>query len=77
MGCNFSKSQLCFFVPTLFRPTELVKVIKALVKLLWREFPGGQVVRGFPGGRTSGKEPAASAGDIRDMGSIVGSGRSP
>ena len=77
MGCNFSKSQLCFFVPTLFRPTELVKVIKALIKLLWREFPGGQVVRGFPGGSTSDKEPAAKAGDIRNMGSIPGSGRSP
>ena len=31
---------------------------------------------GFPGG-TSGKEPSANAGDIRDMGLIPGSGRSP
>ena len=31
---------------------------------------------GFPG-HTSGKEPSASAGDIRDMSSIPGSGRSP
>ena len=31
---------------------------------------------GFPGG-TSGKEPPANAGDIRDVGSIPGSGRSP
>ena len=31
---------------------------------------------GFPGG-ASGKEPAASAGDVRDMGLIPGSGRSP
>ena len=29
---------------------------------------------GFPGG-TDGKNPLASAGDIRDMGSISGSGR--
>ena len=31
---------------------------------------------GFPGG-TSGKEPPASAGDMRDIGLIPGSGRSP
>ena len=31
---------------------------------------------GFPGG-TSGKELPANAGDIRDMGSILASGRSP
>ena len=31
---------------------------------------------GFPG-TTSGKEPAANAGDIRDAGSVPGSGRSP
>ena len=31
---------------------------------------------GFPGGSV-GKEPACNAGDIRDMGSIPGSGRSP
>ena len=30
----------------------------------------------FPGG-TSGKEPAASAGDVRDVGSVPQSGRSP
>ena len=30
----------------------------------------------FPGG-TSGKEPAASAGDVRDVGSVPRSGRSP
>ena len=30
---------------------------------------------GFPGG-TSGKEPTAIAGDLRDTGSIPGSGRS-
>ena len=77
MGCNFSKNQLCFFVPTPFRPTDLVNVIKALIKLLWGEFPGDQVVWGFPGGSTSGKEPAANAGDIKDVGSIPGSGRSP
>ena len=32
-------------------------------------------LQGFPGG-TSGKESARSAGDIRDMGSIPGAGRS-
>ena len=31
---------------------------------------------GFPGG-SSGKEFATNAGDVRDMGSIPGSGRSP
>ena len=31
---------------------------------------------GFPSG-TSGKEPPANAGDVRDMGLIPGSGRSP
>ena len=31
---------------------------------------------GFPGGSV-GKEPACSAGDTGDMGSIPGSGRSP
>ena len=31
---------------------------------------------GFPGG-TSGKEPHANAGDVRDEDSIPGSGRSP
>ena len=31
---------------------------------------------GFPGG-TSGKEPHANAGDVRDEDSILGSGRSP
>ena len=31
---------------------------------------------GFPGG-TNGKKPPANAGDIRDMGSIPGLGRSP
>ena len=30
----------------------------------------------FPGG-ASGKEPASSAGDIREVGLILGSGRSP
>ena len=34
------------------------------------------VKRDFPGG-TSGKEPIANAGDLKDMGSIPGSGRSP
>jgi len=35
------------------------------------------VKRGFPGG-ASGKEPACqNAGDIRDVGSVLGSGRSP
>ena len=34
------------------------------------------VVLGFPGG-ARGKEPPASAGDVRDMSSIPGSGRSP
>ena len=33
-------------------------------------------LQGFPGG-TSGKESTCSAGDIRDMGSIPGAGRSP
>ena len=33
-------------------------------------------MRGFPGG-TSGKNPPANAGDVRDSGSILGSGRSP
>ena len=32
--------------------------------------------RGFPSG-TNGKEPSANAGDIRDLSSIPGSGRSP
>ena len=33
---------------------------------------------GFPGGITGGKKKkSASAGDLRDMGSIPGSGRSP
>ena len=32
--------------------------------------------RGFPGG-SRGKEPACNTGDIRDWGSIPGSGRSP
>ena len=32
--------------------------------------------RGFPGG-TSGKELPANAGDVRDVGSIPGLGRSP
>ena len=31
---------------------------------------------GFPGG-TSGKEPPANAGDMRDIGLILGAGRSP
>ena len=31
---------------------------------------------GFPGG-TSGKNPPANAGDLRDMGSFSGLGRSP
>ena len=31
---------------------------------------------GFPGG-AGGKEPAVSAGDIRDVGLILGLGRSP
>ena len=35
-----------------------------------------RVKRGFPGG-TSGKEPIANAGDVRDMGSVPGPGRSP
>ena len=34
------------------------------------------IVLGFRGG-ASGKEPCASAGDLRDMGSIPGSGRFP
>ena len=33
-------------------------------------------MRGFPGG-TNGKNPPANAGDTRDLGSILGSGRSP
>ena len=35
-----------------------------------------RLARGFPGG-TSGKEPAANAGDTRDGGSIPGWGRPP
>ena len=35
----------------------------------------GSSLMGFPGG-TSGKEPPANAGDKRDVGSILGSGRS-
>ena len=35
-----------------------------------------QLLIGFPGG-TSGKEPAANAGDVRDADSVPGSGRSP
>ena len=35
-----------------------------------------RVKRGFPGG-TSGKEPIANAGDVRDTGSVPGPGRSP
>ena len=34
-----------------------------------------QLLIGFPGG-TSGKEPAANAGDVRDADSVPGSGRS-
>ena len=34
------------------------------------------IIKGFPGG-ASGKEPAANAGDIRDMVLIPGSGRFP
>ena len=34
------------------------------------------VKRGFPGG-ASGKNLPANAGDIRDAGSVLGSGRSP
>ena len=34
------------------------------------------IYKGFPSG-TSGKEPSANAGDVRDMHSIAGSGRSP
>ena len=34
------------------------------------------LIWGFPGG-TSGKEPPANAGDVGDVGSIPGSGRSP
>ena len=33
-------------------------------------------IGGFPGD-ASGKEPACSAGDVRDMGSMPGSGSSP
>ena len=42
---------------------------RAAKRLLWSHM-------GFPGG-ASGKEPACSTGDIRDIGSIPGSGRSP
>ena len=43
-----------------------------------RGYLGTQQVgsRGFPGG-ACGEEPAGNAGDIRDMGSIPGPGRSP
>ena len=34
------------------------------------------MVKGFPGG-VSDKEPTANTGDVRDMGSIPGLGRSP
>ena len=37
------------------------------MKLLFKGFPGGSVV----------KNPSANSGDIRDLGSIPGSGRSP
>ena len=37
---------------------------------------GGSKKQGFPGG-TSGKEPTCNAGDLRDVGLIPGSGRSP
>ena len=39
-------------------------------------FPQPYCLLGFPG-RASGKEPAASAGDMRDMGLILGWERSP
>ena len=38
--------------------------------------PPSELLKGFPGG-TSGKEPTANAGDIREAGSIPGLGRSP
>ena len=43
-------------------------------RLNW--MPPQEALRVFPGGN-SGKEPAASVGDIRDSGSIPGLGRSP
>ena len=36
-----------------------------------------QKIVGFPGGASDIKNPPANAGDIRDAGSIPGSGRSP
>ena len=44
--------------------------------LLVSVFPVYVDYQGFPGG-TRGEEPPASAGDVRDLGSIPGWGRSP
>ena len=52
-----------------------VKLIS--VSLMWRSLLiWTMAVSGFPGG-TSGKNPPANAGDTGDVGSILGSGRSP
>ena len=39
--------------------------------------PEFEAIRGFPNGGTSGKESKCNAGDTRDEGSILRSGRSP
>ena len=41
-----------------------------------KESKASHLLWGFPGG-TSGKEPPASAGDVRDASAIPGSGRCP
>ena len=50
-----------------FGPFQLVTVLFTLSGLVFWGFPGGSVVKNLP----------ASAGDVRDSGSILGSGRSP
>ena len=53
------------------------EVIGSFCEVWWKRDAVRQgSFRGFPGG-TSGKELACSVGDMRDAGSIPGSGRSP
>ena len=54
-------------------PLAYKQVTDHLISL---HYQWGEQCRGFPGG-VRGKEPPANAGDIRDVGSIPGLGRSP
>jgi len=79
VGMNLCEG-ICKYVSVGVRECEcvcgLLSVPQGCKGLIYSLFNLHKSPLGFPGGSV-GKEPACNAGDIKDVGSIPGSGRSP